>query len=106
MCLMFCFVIALRRCTLGEISDALRAVWGDHTPVTSVVQGAYSTQYSSADDASVFEEVCNVTVSGFVASSCIVLFGARMRLLDGLQCKPCTLLSLSGVAKKSLAFRP
>jgi len=31
---------ARARATLGEISDALRAVWGEHKPTEAVVQGA------------------------------------------------------------------
>lgn len=38
------------RCTLGEISDALRAVWGDHVPTSSVVHNAYSSQYDASTD--------------------------------------------------------
>lgn len=33
------------RATVGEISDAMRDVWGDHVPTNSVVQGAYSTSF-------------------------------------------------------------
>ena len=37
------------RCTLGEISDALRGVWGEHKPRDSVVQGAYAQSFNDAD---------------------------------------------------------
>jgi len=42
-----------RRCTLGEISQALENAWGRHVPTSSVVQGAYSSSYNAAqgDDA-------------------------------------------------------
>lgn len=38
---------ARARCTLGEISDALRSVWGEHKPTEGVVQGAYSQSFSA-----------------------------------------------------------
>lgn len=38
------------RCTLGEISDALRSVWGEHKPKEGVVQGAYSQSFSTDQD--------------------------------------------------------
>jgi methylmalonyl-CoA mutase len=41
---------ARARCTLGEISDALRAVWGEYTPRNDVVTGAYRKGF--AHDAS------------------------------------------------------
>lgn len=49
------------RCTLGEISDALRAEWGEHVPRSDVVQGAYAAQYGGEDqhDAE-FEEVVSL----------------------------------------------
>jgi methylmalonyl-CoA mutase len=37
------------RCTLGEISDALRSSWGEHKPKEGVVQGAYSQSFSTDD---------------------------------------------------------
>jgi len=37
------------RCTLGEISDALKGVWGEHKPRDSVVQGAYAQSFNDAD---------------------------------------------------------
>jgi len=39
---------ARARCTLGEISDALRAVWGEHRPGEGVVQGAYAAAFGGA----------------------------------------------------------
>ena len=39
---------ARARCTLGEISDALRAVWGEHRPREGVVQGAYAASFGEA----------------------------------------------------------
>ena len=40
---------ARARCTLGEISDALRSVWGEHKPREDVVQGAYKDSFSHAE---------------------------------------------------------
>jgi methylmalonyl-CoA mutase len=37
------------RCTLGEISDALREVWGEYQPRHDVVSGAYSSAYNSGE---------------------------------------------------------
>mmetsp|Transcript_5514 Transcript_5514/g.11334 ORF Transcript_5514/g.11334 Transcript_5514/m.11334 type:complete len:752 (+) Transcript_5514:351-2606(+) len=34
------------RCTLGEISSALEKVWGRYVPNSSVVQGAYRSEYA------------------------------------------------------------
>jgi methylmalonyl-CoA mutase len=45
------------RCTLGEISDALKEVWGEHVPRSEVVQGAYASQYGSAEDEDEFNNV-------------------------------------------------
>ena len=39
------------RATVGEISDALRGVWGEHTPTNAVVQGAYSAAYTASPKA-------------------------------------------------------
>jgi hypothetical protein len=50
-------VLPVCSATLGEISDALRDVWGVHVPNTSVVQGAYSVQYSQAESAAEFDNV-------------------------------------------------
>mmetsp|Transcript_66537 Transcript_66537/g.134103 ORF Transcript_66537/g.134103 Transcript_66537/m.134103 type:complete len:631 (+) Transcript_66537:43-1935(+) len=44
------------RATVGEISDALRDVWGDHTPTNDVVQGAYSSTFAAATDKDVQAE--------------------------------------------------
>jgi methylmalonyl-CoA mutase len=38
---------ARNRCTLGEISMALEKAWGRHVPMTSVVQGAYSSSFTA-----------------------------------------------------------
>jgi methylmalonyl-CoA mutase len=37
------------RCTVGEISDALEAVFGRHTPTLSTVAGAYSSEFGEED---------------------------------------------------------
>lgn len=55
---------ARARCTLGEISDALRSVWGDHKPTEGVVQGAYASTYGEADD---YETEFKATVSAVEA---------------------------------------
>jgi methylmalonyl-CoA mutase len=39
---------ARARCTLGEISDALEAKWGRHTPSSAVVQGAYMATFNKS----------------------------------------------------------
>ena len=39
---------ARARATVGEISDALRTVWGEHSPSTEVVQGAYTSAYTAS----------------------------------------------------------
>jgi len=36
------------RATVGEISDAMRDVWGNHAPSNAVVQGAYSASYNAS----------------------------------------------------------
>jgi methylmalonyl-CoA mutase len=41
---------ARARCTLGEISDALREPWGEHKPMTQVVQGAYAAAFQEEGD--------------------------------------------------------
>jgi methylmalonyl-CoA mutase len=38
---------ARRRCTVGEISEALEKVWGRHQPVNRVISGAYKSEYGS-----------------------------------------------------------
>jgi hypothetical protein len=40
----------------GEISDALKDVWGDHVPRSDVVTGAYASQYGSAEDEAEFQD--------------------------------------------------
>jgi methylmalonyl-CoA mutase len=47
------------RCTLGEISDALRSVWGEHKPREGVVQGAYAGSFG-VDDAAYEKEFKDV----------------------------------------------
>lgn len=65
---------ARARCTLGEISDALEAVWGRHTPRTDVVQGAYKQEYNADGD----DELNNVqaAVDAFTAEQ-----GRRPRIM-------------------------
>jgi methylmalonyl-CoA mutase len=41
---------ARARATVGEISDAMRDVWGDHVPTNSVVQGAYSSAFMTTSN--------------------------------------------------------
>mmetsp|Transcript_17490 Transcript_17490/g.28290 ORF Transcript_17490/g.28290 Transcript_17490/m.28290 type:complete len:752 (-) Transcript_17490:1601-3856(-) len=43
------------RCTLGEISDALERHWGRHIPNSSVVQGAYRSEYNGENVDDLFE---------------------------------------------------
>jgi len=40
---------ARARCTLGEICDALEAKWARHVPTRRVIQGAYKSEYGSAE---------------------------------------------------------
>lgn len=47
---------ARARATVGEISDALRDVWGDHKPSGAVVQGAYSAQFQDCSSSESEEE--------------------------------------------------
>lgn len=49
------------RCTLGEISEALRSVWGDHKPLANVVQGAYSQSFNQAEADSYEKEFKAIT---------------------------------------------
>ena len=53
------------RCTLGEISDALKEVWGEHIPRSDVVTGAYASQYGSAEDESEFNQTVQVVEDFF-----------------------------------------
>lgn len=66
------------RCTLGEISDALRSVWGDHKPTGGVVQGAYSGsfQQSGASDVESEFKATVALVDAFAAAE-----GRRPRIL-------------------------
>ena len=41
---------ARRRCTVGEISNALENVWGRHSPATRVISGAYKSEYGDSGD--------------------------------------------------------
>jgi methylmalonyl-CoA mutase len=61
------------RCTLGEISDALRDEWGEHVPRSDVVQGAYASQYGDVDPE--FDEVVSL-IDGFAKAQ-----GRRPRML-------------------------
>lgn len=36
-----------KRCTLGEMSQALENAWGRHVPATGMVQGAYAASFNS-----------------------------------------------------------
>jgi methylmalonyl-CoA mutase len=38
------------RCTVGEISSALEAVWGRYLPPTRLVSGAYANEYGAGGD--------------------------------------------------------
>lgn len=40
---------ALARCTVGEISSSLEAVWGRHQASSSVISGAYKSAYGDSD---------------------------------------------------------
>ena len=69
---------ARARCTLGEISDALRDVWGEHAPRGTVVQGAYASTYGAggeADSEAEFAETSRL-VAAFEARD-----GRRPRIL-------------------------
>ena len=48
--LKLCVEAAAARATLGEMSLALENAWGRHVANTSVVQGAYSSSFASADE--------------------------------------------------------
>eukprot|EP00957_Ditylum_brightwellii_P026155 1978653-Ditylum_brightwellii.AAC.1 len=37
-----------KKCTLGEISQALENAWGRHIPSSSVVQGAYGASFTGS----------------------------------------------------------
>lgn len=66
-----CVCVCVCRATLGEISDALRGVWGNHVPNTSVVQGAYRSQFAEATANKDFEDVSG---SAYVCRGCVVLW--------------------------------
>ena len=34
-------------CSVGEISDAMREVFGDHKPMERVVSGAYASEFAA-----------------------------------------------------------
>jgi methylmalonyl-CoA mutase len=65
------------RATLGEISFALRDVWGEHKPTEGVVQGAYSSTFGAekADAEAEFKETVG-QVEAFVKEQ-----GRRPRIL-------------------------
>eukprot|EP01029_Cantina_marsupialis_P026983 TRINITY_DN7404_c0_g2_i1.p1 TRINITY_DN7404_c0_g2~~TRINITY_DN7404_c0_g2_i1.p1 ORF type:complete len:768 (-),score=290.65 TRINITY_DN7404_c0_g2_i1:231-2447(-) len=48
------------RATLGEISDALKAEWGEHNPQQEIVTGAYSTQFQESSMESEFTETVDM----------------------------------------------
>jgi len=66
------------RCTIGEISDALEKVWGRHVPDSSVVQGAYRTEFfsDSAEDVNAEFDAAVKNVEDFAEAH-----GRRPRLL-------------------------
>jgi methylmalonyl-CoA mutase len=41
---------AAARCSVGEMSDALEAVWGRYQPTSSVVSGAYQSAFGETDE--------------------------------------------------------
>jgi len=47
-------------CTVGEISDALEEVWGRHQPKSSVVSGAYSSEYAKSDMAATVDNAISM----------------------------------------------
>jgi len=63
------------RCTLGEISDALESKWGRHVPTSSVVQGAYRTEFSHSETDKAFDQSL-AKVEAFASSH-----GRRPRML-------------------------
>lgn len=67
---------ARARCSLGEISEALRSVWGEHKPTESIVQGAYSNAYVSNKT---LEDEFNSTVG--MVNNFAELEGRRPRIL-------------------------
>ncbi len=64
------------RCTLGEISDALRDVWGVHKPTDGVVTGAYASAFGENVDAEKEFADTVAAVSAFAVQA-----GRRPRLL-------------------------
>ena len=69
---------ARARCSLGEISGALEAVWGRHVPVSPVVQGAYAASYGAGGDGG---EGGAYTAARDRVSSFAERFGRRPRIL-------------------------
>jgi methylmalonyl-CoA mutase len=63
------------RCTLGEISDALKDVWGEHVPRSDVVTGAYASQYGDGEDEAEFNNTVKEVEQFFEK------FGRRPRML-------------------------
>lgn len=43
-----CIECARTRCTLGEMSDAMEEAWGRHVPKMALVQGAYSSSFTTS----------------------------------------------------------
>ena len=67
---------ARARCTVGEISDALEAVWGRYTPTSSLISGVYGGQYQQDDaESAEFGEVQS-KIDAFVDQA-----GRRPRIL-------------------------
>jgi methylmalonyl-CoA mutase len=67
---------ARARCTLGEISDALRAVWGEHKPRDAPVSGAYAQSFATDADADAEFKDALARVDAFAAAA-----GRRPRML-------------------------
>lgn len=64
------------RCTLGEISDALRDVWGEYKPKDTLVVGAYANSFTeAASQEAEFQESCGL-VNKFAQAE-----GRRPRIL-------------------------
>ncbi|RLN70266.1 hypothetical protein BBJ28_00020392 [Nothophytophthora sp. Chile5] len=64
------------RCTVGEISEALESVWGRHIPKSSVVSGAYRSEYKYNDEAEAEYESVVKEIEAFSER-----FGRRPRML-------------------------
>jgi len=66
------------RATVGEISDAMRDVWGNHAPSNAVVQGAYSASYNASTQKNAKDEYAALLakINGFAEGE-----GRRPRIL-------------------------